>query len=305
RLCRVALHAAAFAVSMSSVYLPKRALLLHQERWWNACCASATFAGSPFQALSTGACKARPNEKLSCHGKSLRRFIALRCSVACESVWPPERNTRPGTATGTTRFMQRTVASATSSTDACCGHSFPESTMFGLSNISSNTTRCSPSASKTLRSVCSVTSKCRSIVCAPSMSTSGSTKVRPSLVFCRIVSSKRLTPLMKSPAPFVVNKTSRYARRFSSVDATLMLFNRFSIVPELSSAARIPLPGATSFFATDSKFSFFIILSNHFRCSQQLQLTYWSQPRKLSRLSKGLLLRVTQTSRPCNRDHIP
>ena len=38
-----------------------------------------------------------------------------------------------------------------------------------------------------------------------------------------------------------------------------MLFNRFSIVPELSSAARIPLPGATSFLATDSKFSVFII----------------------------------------------
>src|SRR5438093_762853 len=36
---------------MSSVYLPKRALLLHQARWWNACCASATFAESPFQAL--------------------------------------------------------------------------------------------------------------------------------------------------------------------------------------------------------------------------------------------------------------
>ncbi len=88
-----------------------------------------------------------------------------------------------------------------------------------------------------------------------------STKLRPSRVFCRIVSSKRITPLMKSPAPFVVNKTSRYARRFSSVDGTLMLFNRFSIVPELSSAARIPLPGATSFLATDSKFSIFIILS--------------------------------------------
>ena len=38
-----------------------------------------------------------------------------------------------------------------------------------------------------------------------------------------------------------------------------MLFNRFSIVPELSSAARIPLPGATSFLATASKFSVFIM----------------------------------------------
>ena len=38
-----------------------------------------------------------------------------------------------------------------------------------------------------------------------------------------------------------------------------MLFNRFSIVPELSSAARIPLPGATSFLATVSKSSVFMI----------------------------------------------
>src|SRR6266481_946151 len=40
-----------------------------------------------------------------------------------------------------------------------------------------------------------------------------------------------------------------------------MLLNRFSIVPVLSSAARIPFPGATSFLATDSKFSVFIVFS--------------------------------------------
>ena len=39
-----------------------------------------------------------------------------------------------------------------------------------------------------------------------------------------------------------------------------MPFNRFSIVPELSSAARIPLPGATSFLAIDSKSSVFMLL---------------------------------------------
>src|SRR5436190_11093412 len=66
---------------------------------------------------------------------------------------------------------------------------------------------------------------------------------------------------MNSPATFVLNKSSRYIRRFSSVEGTLMLFSRFSIVPELSSAARIPLPGATSFLATDSKFSVFIVFS--------------------------------------------
>ena len=90
---------------------------------------------------------------------------------------------------------------------------------------------------------------------------SASTKVRPSRVFCRIVSSKRITPLINSPAPAVVNRISRYARRFSSVEGTLMLFNRFSMVPELSSAARIPLPAATSFLATLSKFSLFMVLS--------------------------------------------
>ena len=37
-----------------------------------------------------------------------------------------------------------------------------------------------------------------------------------------------------------------------------MLFNRFSIVPELSSAARIPFPGATNALAMVSKFSVFI-----------------------------------------------
>src|SRR5437867_2766162 len=83
----------------------------------------------------------------------------------------------------------------------------------------------------------------------------------PVASLCRIVSSKRITPLINSPAPAVVNKSSRYARRFSSVEGTLMLFNRFSIVPELSSAARIPFPGATSFLATDSKVSVLIILS--------------------------------------------
>src|SRR5206468_3297072 len=86
-----------------------------------------------FHALSTGACNARPKEKLSSHGRPLKRFIALRCSVACRSVCPPERKTRPGTAAGTTRFMQRTVTSATSCPEACCGQSFPERTLFGES----------------------------------------------------------------------------------------------------------------------------------------------------------------------------
>src|SRR5919202_485064 len=42
---------------------------------------------------------------------------------------------------------------------------------------------------------------------------------------------------------------SRYARLFSSVDSTPIESKRFLIVPSLSSAARIPLPSATSALA--------------------------------------------------------
>jgi hypothetical protein len=68
----------------------------------------------------------------------------------------------------------------------------------------------------------------------------------PSTELWRIVSSKRMTPLMCSSAPAVVKSRSRYARLFSSVDSTSIESKRFLIVPSLSSAARIPLPGATS-----------------------------------------------------------
>src|SRR5512141_614131 len=72
----------------------------------------------------------------------------------------------------------------------------------------------------------------------------------PSAERCRIVSSYRITPLMNSETPGVVNRRSRYARRFSSVDGRSIALNRFSIVGALSSAARIPLPGATRDHAT-------------------------------------------------------
>src|SRR4029079_8196607 len=51
----------------------------------------------------------------------------------------------------------------------------------------------------------------------------------------------------------VVNSCSRYARRVSSVDSMPIESNRFLIVPSLSSAARIPLPGATSARAVDAR----------------------------------------------------
>ena len=72
---------------------------------------------------------------------------------------------------------------------------------------------------------------------------STSTKGAPSEACWRIVSSNRMTPEMNSLAPGVVNSSSRYARRLSSVDSTLIAANRFSIVPALSSAARNALAG--------------------------------------------------------------
>jgi hypothetical protein len=62
----------------------------------------------------------------------------------------------PGSAAGTVLRKQRSVCSATSRTLACCGQLLPESTMLGLSRISSSGTRCSFRQRKTARSVRSV-----------------------------------------------------------------------------------------------------------------------------------------------------
>src|SRR6478672_11221657 len=75
----------------------------------------------------------------------------------------------------------------------------------------------------------------------------------PSADDWRIVSSNMITPLMNSSAPSVVKSRSRYARRFSSDDSTPIESKRFLIVPSLSSAARIPLPGATRARAISSR----------------------------------------------------
>ena len=63
---------------------------------------------------------------------------------------------------------------------------------------------------------------------------------------------------MCSLRPSVVNRISRYARRSDSVDSRPMLLNRLAIVGVLSSAARTPLPGATSARAVSSMASMFI-----------------------------------------------
>ena len=62
--------------------------------------------------------------RLSSHGCFPIAFMALRFSVACRGVWPPERKTMPGTAGGTTRERVRTVASATCAAPAWTGHPF-------------------------------------------------------------------------------------------------------------------------------------------------------------------------------------
>jgi hypothetical protein len=51
----------------------------------------------------------------------------------------------------------------------------------------------------------------------------------------------------------VVKRRSRYARRLSSVDSISIESKRFLIVPSLSSAARMPLPGATSARAVSAR----------------------------------------------------
>ncbi len=90
---------------------------------------------------------------------------------------------------------------------------------------------------------------------------SSSGKGVPSRADCRIVSSKRMTPLTYSSTPSVVKRRSRYARRFSSVEETPIESNRFLIVPSDSSAARIPFPSATSAVAVWCR-SFAAILSS-------------------------------------------
>jgi hypothetical protein len=61
-------------------------------------------------------------------------------------------------------------------------------------------------------------------------------------VLWRRVASQRMTPLINASIPGVVPKRSREARHVSAVKGALMCYKRLWIVPELSSAARMPLP---------------------------------------------------------------
>src|SRR6186997_1573814 len=86
---------------------------------------------------------------------------------------------------------------------------------------------------------------------------------------------------MWSSAPLVVKSRSRYARRVSSVDSTPIESKRFLIVPSLSSAARMPLPGATSARAISSSVSVSAIVA--------ISVLPWSRRRDYVR-SRALVL---------------
>ena len=70
--------------SRSTRYSPRRAAPFIAARCLRAACAAPrTSSGSPAHARSTGACSARPNEKLSSQGCGRPRFMASRFAVAC------------------------------------------------------------------------------------------------------------------------------------------------------------------------------------------------------------------------------
>ena len=58
-----------------------------------------------------------------------------------------------------------------------------------------------------------------------------------------------MTPERYGRALDVVKSSSRRAWRLDSMFSTLMLERRFPIVPVLSSAAKIPLPGVAMYLA--------------------------------------------------------
>src|SRR5262249_61508612 len=97
----------------------------------NAGWAAVTFSVLPDHAFCGAACRARPYEKVTCHGRSPMRLMASRWAVASSSDWPPDRNAMPGTVAGTQALSTFTVFSATSSTDARFEDFFPALTMLG------------------------------------------------------------------------------------------------------------------------------------------------------------------------------
>jgi len=86
-------------------------------------------------------------------------------------------------------------------------------------------------------------------------STRAATKLVPSFVRWRIVSSYRMAPPMDSPNRGVVMISSRYSRRLSGVFGMPQRANRLLQVPLLSSMASRPLSSANSAFAVSTMLS--------------------------------------------------
>src|ERR1019366_6422412 len=102
-------------------------------------CAAKTLLSCPLQISKAGCGMARENENATAHGSrdSNLIFIAFKRAEANSAGWPPDKNAIAGTAAGTARKKQFTVASATSSTVSCLVQANPGSTMFGLRIIPS------------------------------------------------------------------------------------------------------------------------------------------------------------------------
>src|SRR5258707_840228 len=83
--------------------------------------------------------QAGPEENEICHGCGPSLLIASRFAVASSSPWPPERNTMPATAAGTTSRKHAIVASATACGDDGPPEYFlPGITMFGFNSMPSS-----------------------------------------------------------------------------------------------------------------------------------------------------------------------
>jgi len=77
----------------------------------------------------------------------------------------------------------------------------------------------------------------------------------------RVVTNDEICELIDSTDEWIQTRSGIKSRRFSGVDSTPIASKRFLIVPELSSAARMPLPPVTIALAISASWSLFIAVS--------------------------------------------
>ena len=80
----------------------------------NASWATFWFALSPRQVKRAGSWRARAKLKVTGQGNGPFRKISARLSVACSTVWPPERKTTPARDSGMCAFRISAVLAPTS-----------------------------------------------------------------------------------------------------------------------------------------------------------------------------------------------